>query len=94
MDNEAIPYRSPVTTGPAEPVSTQDENDYSTLREVQKEFNDAMNALFNDFNAFELAADPNLGVQVAGRQYAYELLLPLQTKVNSAIDDINAKQKG
>lgn len=93
--DEEVPYRSPVTTGPADPVSTQDEINYSTLLEVKKDFDDAIVGLSNNFNSFKLASDaPNLEAQVAGRQVAYDILEPLQRKLQSAIDDIEVKQKG
>lgn len=95
MNDEDVPYRSPVTTGPVRSASSQDENDYSTLLEVKKDFDNAIVGLYRDFNAFGLREDvPELEKQVIGRQVAYNILEPLQRKLQRAIEDVEQTQKG
>lgn len=94
MDNEAIPYRSPAKVTQAQPASDEDENDYRTLVEVKKILDDAMDGLSKNFNAFDLAKNaPDLAVQVAARQVAYEILVPVQSMVDSAIQAVEQKEQ-
>lgn len=89
MDNEEIPYRTSVTVGPDRPASTRDENEYSTLIEVNKMLIQAIQDLYKDFNAFDWSEQvANLKAEVAGRQIAYDILMPLQQQVQSAIQDV------
>lgn len=87
-EDDGFDYRSPVNVGPAKMNTPQDEQDYSTLSVLSAELNKAITDLYKDFNAFD-ATDPKvLQAQVAGRQVAYDILTPIQTRINSIVDGI------
>lgn len=93
--DEEIPYRSPAEVKAAPPASVRDENDYSTLEEVERYLAESIEGLSKNFNAFDLSKDgPTLEAQVAGRQLAYDILMPLHEQIKSAINDIKVKQEG
>lgn len=92
MDEE-VPYRTPVSIGTAQPASTQDENDFSTLRYIQTEINKEMQRL-SDVDAFDLKeGELSIKEQMAANKKAREILEPIQTLINGTINDIQLKQK-
>lgn len=95
-EDEEIPYFSPVAIEESEPVSTQDENDYSTLKQVKQEFEQTLQGLYKDFNAFDLSSKDSIEIkiQIGARQLAFDILEPLRQKLKSAIDDIKEKNEG
>lgn len=93
-NDEELDYRSPVSSGSGPFISTPDEQNYSTLIEVLKDFDQGLYELAHDFNAFDLSGkEMTLEVQVAGRQYAYDLLMPLREKIQSAVNDVSIKNQ-
>jgi len=101
MNNEEIPYRSPAHVAPGSPASSQDENDYSTLKEVKKILDESLEGLHKDFNAFTLLKGEDIEKvkndlfnQVSARQVAYDLLVPIQSLVDSAIESVKEKRRG
>lgn len=93
--DEEIPFFSPATAPSPDPVAENDEDDYTTLKEVKKILDDGIDNLSKDFNAFDLAKDAaKLEAQVAGRQVAYDILVPLQSMVDSAIKAVEDGRKG
>lgn len=93
MDNEEVPYRTPVDIGQAKQVSSQDEDDFSTLIFIQKEINREVQKL-SDVDAFDLAeAELSVKEQLAAYRKAREILEPIQQTINSTIDEIKLKQK-
>ena len=93
--NEAIPYLSPATAPSQDEVANNDEDDYRTLNEIKKILDKAIADLPKDFNAFDLSKDAkiNLEAQVAGRQVAYDILVPIQGMVDSAINAVEDSRK-
>ena len=91
MNPEDIPYRSAAGIEQAEPVSIRDEKEYSTLREVHRNFRREMESLYRDFNAFE---DKDVDRQIAARKVAYKILEPLLNQLESTIEEIKLKQGG
>lgn len=103
MDPEAVPYRSPVDVGVAEVASTEDENDFSSLKDVKRKFDKAIAELYKDFNAFDITklldsptldeAAKKLLVSIMAKQEAYDILTPLRDQLDSAIKDVKQKQE-
>lgn len=92
--DEDVPYRASAQAAPAKRASEQDEKDFSTLVAIKKIFDESMKGLFKDFNAFDLSDKIPVDVQIAARQQAYDLLVPVQSMVDSAIESVEQKQKG
>lgn len=94
-NDEAIPYLSPATAPTDDKVADNDEGDYRTLAEVKKILDEGIENLGKDFNAFDLSKDAKMDItaQVAGRQIAYDILVPLQSMVDSAINAVNESRK-
>lgn len=94
-DRDDLPGRSPVNIEIAEPASNQDENDFSTLLDIQKDINEEM-AKLGSIDVFSLKDNENglsLKEQVAAYQKAKEILEPLQNKINGAVNDVKLKQE-
>lgn len=91
---EQIPYLSPPTAPRKDDTTTADDADYSTLKSVKKILDDGINALKNDFNAFELGPDKlDIETQILGYQTAYGILVPLQSMVDTAIKAVEDGRK-
>ncbi len=99
-DND-LPYRTPMTAiVSTTPVSSKNEDNYDTLKIVQKLFRDSLDGLYRDFNAFDVlngkppsAAAENLLRQIQAKQIAYDLLSPVLEAVDSAIQTVDDKYK-
>lgn len=98
MDEE-IPYLSSGRSGASTNVSERDERDFSTLLRVKQDLDLAIEGLYKDFNAFDLTAESTeeaktkMLLQIAGKQEAYSILVPLQNQIDSVIDEIRLKEK-
>lgn len=104
MDDRAdLPVRSPVTPlgGRVKRDSDQiNEANYDTLKIVEKFLGEQLEALYKDFNAFDVLKDKskaqaaaNLLRQVEANQKAYEILKPAYDAVVTAIERIDNKHK-
>lgn len=103
-NDESIPYRSPVTAPTTNDAVDRDAEEFSTLEDVKKTLDQAVEALSKDFNAFDilkLLESPTLDeaarkllVQIEGKQIAYDILMPLQSTIDSAIQNVVQKRKG
>lgn len=99
--NEEIPYRSPAHVSPAAAAPDKDDEDFSSLREVQKLLKESIEALYKDFNAFSVLREggdkeamESLVRQVAGKKEAYEILVPLESMIDSAIESVRERRRG
>jgi len=93
--DEEIPFLSPATAPVQDPVAENDEEEYSTVVKVKEILDEGIINLSKDFNAFDLAKDAiTLETQVAGRQVAYNILIPIQNMVDSAIIAVKNGRKG
>lgn len=101
-NSNQLPYRSPVTTAPAQTPFTQDEAQYNTLVMVRNIFGEAIDGLYKEFNAFDVLSDgtdqekiDKMMRQIAGNQIAYDILSPLKERLDNAITtaDDNYKQR-
>lgn len=101
MNNEEIPYRSPVSQLPTtDKASSVDEGNYDTLRAVRQELAQAIDALATDFNAFTIIKDQKpedraaiLLHEVEVRQAAYDILMPVFEAVNSTMEAVDVKYR-
>lgn len=95
-NDEEVPVRSPIDIGTEEEVSPQDQDDFSTLLFIQKEFNREMRKLSSiDILEFEEGSNGlSIKEQVAAYKKAKEILEPLLATVNSRIQDIKGTQGG
>jgi hypothetical protein len=91
-EQDDLPYRSPITANQQKPEFTKDEANYDTLVMVVKIFNEAIEGLYKEFNAFDvLKAGTDQEVieemmrKIAGNQVAYDILSPLKERLDSAI---------
>ena len=94
-EDEEIPVRSPVSVETAPIATAQDDEDYSTLKSVLQDIEEA-EATCGDMNTLDLA-HPKLSTdqQVEAYQFALnELILPLKAKIISTIGDVELKRKG
>lgn len=92
--DEEIPTRSPVAGPPAEAASSQDENDFSTLLELQKYINEEV-AKIRSVDVFELKEDKaTIKEQLVGYKMALDILEPIQLSLNSTINAVKLKQEG
>ena len=99
--DEDIPYRTAVPLPPdASQASSRDEDNYDTLKLIQKGLVDAIDGLYKDFNAFEVLKDADnrtasqaLMRNIAAKQEAYDILVPLLESVNSAVNSVDNKYK-
>lgn len=103
-NDESIPYRAPVTAPTTNDAADRDEEEFSTLEDVKKTLDQALEALYKDFNAFDilkLLGSPKLDdaarkllVQIEAKQVAFDILMPLQSTIDSAIQNVVQKRKG
>lgn len=94
MDSENIPYRSAVDShAPSvKEDKARDQLDIGTLKRVQHLIDENINALYKNFNAFELL-DPkykaeDVLIDIKARQMAYDILVPIRSEINGAVDDV------
>lgn len=96
-----LPYRVPATASPAaDNHTTQDEQDFNTLKKVEVILESCVEGLYKEFNAFNVttADDPkvaaaNLLVEIKSKQFAYEILVPALEMVKNAIKAVDDKYK-
>lgn len=95
-DDEEVPYRSPIEVAEAEDVPQQDEEDFSTLKYLRKEFKRLMDELgsIDVFNLKDNEEGLSLKEQVAAYKKAKEILEPLYSLVDGRVAEIKGKQKG
>ena len=92
--DEQVPFFSPATVPPKDEVVNNDEGDYTTLREVRKILDEAIEGLGKDFNILEAEDIKKLQAQVLGRQTAYDILVPIHEMIKSAMNSIENQRKG
>lgn len=103
-EDENIPFLHPVTAPGRDEATDEDDQDFSTLVEIKKTLDDAMASLYKDFNAFDIVklletntvpeTRKKLLIQILGKQEAYDILMPIQSTVDSAVEDVMRKRKG
>lgn len=100
-ENEDIPYRTPAAVAPVAPSSDQDQADYSTLNRVQAILKKAIADLHKNFNAFDIPRDKGrdeavsiLLRQIDGKQEAYDVLVAVESLVDSAINNVKQTNSG
>lgn len=91
-EQDDLPYRSPITTAQTKPEFTKDEANYDTLVMVRSIFEEAITGLYKEFNAFDVLSDgtdteklDKMMRQIAGNQIAFDILVPLKDRLDSAI---------
>lgn len=102
-DRADLPVRSPVTPlgGRIRPdADAANAANYDTLKIVEKILGEQLEALYKDFNAFDILegkpeaeAAANLLRQIDGKQLAYSLVKPSYDAVVEAIRRIDNKHK-
>lgn len=95
MDNETLPYRSGVGTLPTQSqTSTEDEREFSTLKQADKLLADGIQRLHN-FDAFDLTeSELKIKQQIRAHQLAADILQPISDMVRDTILRIDSKYKG
>lgn len=100
--SDDLPYRSftPLTIMPKADSTATDEQQFSTLLEARENLAKDIEALYKDFNAFDLSKAENeheavaaLLYQIRGKQTAYDILVPVLDAMDSTIMLINDKWK-
>lgn len=99
--DEDIPYRSAIPEAPDNSqVTSKDEDQYSTLLNVQKTLAASVEALSKDFNAFDLYTDKPLSTrgtlilhEIEVRQGVFDIVAPLLDSVNDAIKIVDSRHK-
>lgn len=93
MQDEEITYRSPVTVGDLPTASNRDEREISTLLEVQKHMHKLMESIDN-VHVFDLTEkEMTVKQQIKAYKKAQELLEPLMSQVDSAIENVQIMQE-
>lgn len=94
--DEEIPVRSPVRVETAPVATPQDDEDYSTIKELLRIVEDAESSA-GDMNTLDLSADSKLSADQQALAYKFalnELILPFKALCISTINDVEAKRKG
>lgn len=99
-EQDNLPYSTPGTLQRSAEPTSQNEQEFSTLKIVGNILNDALAGLSRDFNAFDVLKDAdrakaadNMLRQVEAKQMAYDILLPCVEAVTSAIQIVDSKYK-
>lgn len=100
-EQDDLPYHVDLTgVAPAPTTFTRDDADYDTLTVVQTALRDGVDGLVKDFNALHIPTDkPDAEAaqillrQIAARQMAYDILVPLLSTVDEAIALVDIKHK-
>lgn len=104
-DQEGIPYLNSATevirdVSSGKGTTTRDEENYDTLKAIHIVLQEAIKALYTDFNAFKVpegvaksTAMYDLLRQIDGKQTAYDILAPILEAVESSIRTIDTKYK-
>lgn len=92
-DND-VPVRSPFFMGATNNISTQDEEDFSTLKELQTKINEDVKAL-HSVDAFDLTEKEGLSIkeQMQAYRMAESIVAPLQSLINDTVNTIKQNQK-
>lgn len=75
----------------------RDEQQYDSLKEAQELLSESIKDLYKDFNAFDVLKTDNPQIaenfirEVAGKQEAYNILMPILQSLNSIVDKIEKK---
>lgn len=95
MNDEEIPVRSPVRMSTPDNSTDNDDEDFSTIVNVKKILDKSIEGLYKDFNAFSLVKDSKLSTdeQIAARQIAYDILVPVQSMIDSATQSVIERRK-
>lgn len=91
---EGIDYRSNTETPEADRVSTADEEDFSTLKQLVSIVNDAK-AKCASINLIDTESKMSAEQQALAFQFCLnELVLPFELSVKDAIGEVKMKQRG
>lgn len=93
-ENENIPYRAPATAPVDHPDEDIDDQDYSTLKRVQKELDAGLEDLKFDLTEADDENEEDLRVEVRSRKRARAIIEPIKQMVDSAITNVEDKRKG
>lgn len=99
IPDEEVPYRIPATAPVPDTVTFKDEAELSTLQNVKKILRQEIINLYKDFNAFSLAekaTDEEISNTlmriILGKQFAYDILVPIESMIISAIEAVEQKK--
>lgn len=93
-EDEDIPVRSPVQVETAPIATTQDDEDFSTIKELLRIVEEAEGAA-GDMNSLDKESKVPLESQMIGYQFALnELILPFKALCISTINDVKEKRRG
>lgn len=93
-DRDDVEYRTPVNIAPDISVTPQDESDFSTLKFIRATL-DAEIKKLETVNVFDLKENKlTIKEQIAAYQKAIDILLPIQSVVESTVNNISEKYKG
>jgi len=97
---DTLSYRADIQPGFIEKKReySADENDYRTLKNVQKKLDNAIYDLEHSFNAFDVLSeeDPEivarkLMIDIEARQLAFRYLIDLKAAIDGAINKVDSK---
>lgn len=92
MEEPEIPYRTRLKDfTPTSPVSSTDENEYSTLLKVRNDLAADL-AQLDNWSAFDLTeSELSIKQQIKAHQLAYDILSPIFDALNNTVNEINIK---
>lgn len=93
-EDEQIPYRTPATAPDPKDETDIDDEEFSTLTQVQEILDKAFKELQMDVTELDAENVQKLQAQILGKQEAHAILEPIKQAIDSAIDAVKAKRKG
>jgi len=99
MDNEEVGYRSPIDNTPVT-VPDEDSDNFSTLVDVYRKFKQEIKDLehTNSFDVLKLEDEGKAAKillrQIAAKQEAYRIVMPLFLQLESAVQDVKKANEG
>lgn len=99
MDSEEVAYRSPIDNTPVT-VPDEDSDNFSTLVDVYRKFKQEIKDLehTNSFDVLKLEDEGKavkiLLRQIAAKQEAYRIVMPLFLQLESAVQDVKKANEG
>jgi hypothetical protein len=99
MDSEEVGYRSPIDNTPVT-VPDEDSDNFSTLVDVYRKFKQEIKDLehTNSFDVLKLEDEGKavkiLLRQIAAKQEAYRIVMPLFLQLESAVQDVKKANEG
>lgn len=92
--DENLPFFAPATAPTKDVATDNDDDDYTTLKAVQKILGSAVEDLKMDITLLNAEEIAKLQTQILGKQEAYKIIEPVKRMVDDAIQSVELQRKG